>query len=383
MTRLSCILMLWLSSLAALNAEQPKLIDAKATPQAQALYRNLHKIADTATLFGHQSTLAYGVEWLGEEGRSDVKDVTGSYPAVYGWDVGGFEDEELLESRYGYSRDDMIRWAKEAYERGGVVTYAWHKSNPLTGGSFYDKTPAMHAIVPGGEKHEDYKRTLDALADFFIDHGEVPVIFRPWHEHNGDWFWWGKGFVSEEDYIAVWRFTVDYLKNEKGVHNLIYAFSPDRSRMDMDKGKQAYMYGYPGDDYVDIIGFDNYWDVGHLGNQKSAEQRHADFVRSLELVVGIAEDKNKVAALTETGLDTLKDPNWYTEVLLAGIEANETTRKIAYVQVWRNANKKLEGHDHFYVPYRNHHSAEDFIEFRNKESILFEDDLPDLYDKAQ
>lgn len=45
----------------------------------------------------------------------------------------------------------------------------------------------------------------------------IPVIFRPYHEHNGDWFWWGKGVNSEEDYIKLWQFTVEYLRDEKDV----------------------------------------------------------------------------------------------------------------------------------------------------------------------
>ena len=355
-----------------------QLIDSQATPETKALYQNLAVIAPQATLFGHQSTLAYGYNWKLEAGRSDVKEVTGSYPAVYGWDVGGFETGELLEAHVGYGKKELAAWSREAFERGGVVTYAWHMSNPVSNESFYDKTPAVHAIIPGGEKHAEYVATLDKLAEFFEALAPMPIIFRPFHEHNGDWFWWGKGFCTEEDYITLWRFTIDYLKDEKGIRNLIYAFSPDRSRMDLGSDN-AYFYAYPGDDYVDIIGLDNYWDVGHPGNKQSAEVNHANFVKSLELIVRIAESKNKVAALTETGADTLPDPNWWNDVMLKGINANEQTRKIAYVQVWRNANRQLEGRDHFYVPYPGHPGAEDFRRFRNDPSILFEDELPKLY----
>ncbi|MDQ8204611.1 glycosyl hydrolase [Pelagicoccus sp. SDUM812003] len=362
----------------------PTLIDPDATPQTLALYRNLKELAPQATLFGAQATLAYGYHWFDEEGRSDVKTVTGSYPAVYGWDVMEIElpTEARSENHYRYDFDDRIRWAKEAYARGGVITYAWHKSNPVSGKNFYDKTPAAATLLPGGENHEAFMETLDRLATFFKAHEEVPIIFRPWHEHNGDWFWWGKGYVSEENYIALWRLTVDTLRDEKGVHNLIYAFSPDRSRMYEHEGRDAYFYAYPGDNYVDIIGIDNYWDVGHPGNRKPKEERIEDFVASLELVVSIANEKNKVAALTETGLDRLEDPTWWTEVLLAGINRNETTRQIAYLQVWRNANRELEGRDHFYVPYEGHPSVPSFIEFKNDPSILFEDELPDLYQQS-
>lgn len=359
------------------------LVDDQANRQTKHLFANLKSLAKTGTLFGHQSTLAYGVTWALEEGRSDVKDVTGSYPAVYGWDIGGFESKGLLESHVGYSKKDMLRWSRAGYERGGVITYAWHMSNPVTGESFYEKTPAVHAIIPGGEKHEWYKGVLDTVAEYFHELNPAPAIFRPFHEHNGDWFWWGKGFCTEAEYIALWRFTVDYLRDEKGVHNLLYAFSPDRSRMELDD-PDAYFYAYPGDDYVDIIGLDNYWDVGHPGNRKSLRKRRQDFVKSLELIVNIAEEKGKIAALTETGLDTLSDPDWWTDVMLKGIAASQTTRRIAYLQVWRNANRAIEGRDHFYAPYPGHESAADFIAFRQSDHILFEDDIPfNLYTDKQ
>ncbi|EDY81501.1 Glycosyl hydrolase family 26 [Verrucomicrobiia bacterium DG1235] len=366
--------------LASAQAKELTPLDPDATQQTKALYQNLGKVAKNATLFGHQASLAYGYSWFAEEGRSDVKDVTGSYPAVYGWDVSGIEngDKGMWADNYKFGWAEKVRWAKEAYARGGVVTYAWHKGNPVTGKSFYDKTPALHTLVPGGEHHEAFKATLDRLAAFFHEHGEVPIIFRPWHEHNGDWFWWGKGLCTEEDYITVWRFTVDYLKNEKDVHNVLYAFSPDRSRMGDEQG--AYFYAYPGDEYVDIIGIDNYWDVGHPGNKKSKKKRLAAFVRSLETVVDIANEKGKIAALTETGLDTQHDPTWWTEVMLAGINANEKTRQIAYLQVWRNATRAVEGRDHFYTPYVGHPAAPDFIKFKEDESIHFEDELPELYE---
>lgn len=60
------------------------------------------------------------------------------------------------------------------------------------------------------------------------DAGEyVPVLFRPFHEHTGNGFWWGKGNCTAEEYIALWRFTLEYLRDTKGVHNLLYVYSPD------------------------------------------------------------------------------------------------------------------------------------------------------------
>jgi mannan endo-1,4-beta-mannosidase len=144
----------------------------------------------------------------------------------------------------------------------------------------------------------------------------MPIVFRPFHEHNGDWFWWGKGIASEEDYIKLWRFTIEYLRDEKGVHNLLYSFSPDRSRMKIENIESDYFYAYPGDDYVDIFGFDDYWDAGYKGNKAPPEERLADFITALEAVVRLAEARGKIPALTETGLDALPQSDWYTSVLL-------------------------------------------------------------------
>src|SRR5690606_31336459 len=110
--------------------------------------------------------------------------------------------------------------------------------NLTTGGNSWDKTPSVSDVLPGGGKHADFLLQLDLLADMLNEQkvffSKIPVIFRPWHEHNGDWFWWGKGNCTEEEYIALFRFTVDYLKDKKGIHHLLYAFSPDRSRLRMD-----------------------------------------------------------------------------------------------------------------------------------------------------
>lgn len=356
------------------------LVDKNATDETKALYQFFENISGSHALFGHQATLAYGYSWSGDSSRSDVKDVTGSFPALYGWDVADFLPQpNRTDSENEQRWDQILAYSKEGLSRGGVLTYAWHMRNPVTQQSFYDTTRAVHAIIPGGEFHEDYKLTLDKVAEFFQELSPYPVIFRPFHEHNGDWFWWGKGINAEEDYITLWRFTVEYLRDEQGVNNLVYAFSPDRSRTNIDTFKKDYFYGYPGDDYVDIIGLDNYWDVGHPVNETPKAVRKEHFIRSLAMTSEIADSLGKIAALTETGLEAIPDPTFWTETMLAAIMANEATRKLVYVQVWRNATKKVENRDHYYAPFPGQVSAEDFIKFKQSEFILFEDELPDLY----
>lgn len=363
------------------------LVDSKATAETRALYLNLQRLSPEHVLFGHQDALAYGVLWEGEDDRSDIRDVVGSHPAVYGWELGNLElgAEENLD-KVSFQR--MRGWMQAAYQRGGVITLSWHMNSPVTGGNAWDTRPTVEDIIPGGTHHHQLKAYLDVFVQFneqlaLVDEqGKkhyIPIIFRPWHEHNGDWFWWGKGHTSEADYIALWRFTVNYLRDQKRVHNLLYSFSPDRSRMAIDNIARDYVYGYPGDDYVDIIGLDNYWDLGHPANHASAEQQREDFARSLQAIVAIADEKGKVAALTEGGQEALPDPHFWSQTVLPAIKAKQLQRKVAYMMFWRNANREREGRDHFYVPYEGHASAEDLLIFSRHSLVLFENELPDMY----
>ena len=354
------------------------LVDSMATEETVALLTNLRSFAVDKVLFGHQETTAYGVGWKndGAENRSDVKKVCGDFPAVYGWDIGKISQ---VTNNDGVPFDQMKALIKDAYERGGINTISFHQANPVTETHSWDTTSAVPYILPGGHSHTKYLERLDLVAEFMhdlkADDGSlIPVIFRPYHEHNGDWFWWGKGPASEKDFIALWQFTVNYLKNDKNVHNLLYAFSPDRSRVKDPANPIEYLYGYPGDDYVDIIGVDNYFDVGSHWNTKPLDQQSVSFINSLEVIVQLAEERGKIPALTESGLDKLHIDDWWTDMLLAGVDANELTRRIAYLLVWRNADT-----EHFHAPYPGQKTEADFVEFYSHPLTVFESELPDMY----
>ncbi len=365
-----------------------ELVNPNANPETRNLYANLMHLASDAVLFGHQATLDYGYNWhhteLPEgESRSDVKDVTGSFPALYGWDLSYFihprHDHDQKQQRF----ERMLAWSEEGLDRGGVLTFCWHKYHPASSGSFYDTTNVVYRMLPGGDLHDGFRRDLDTAAELFHALSPMPVIFRPWHEHNGDWFWWGRGITTEQEFINLWRFTVEYLRDEKGVNNLLWAFSPDRSRMDIDNFHQDYHYGYPGDDYVDVIGLDKYWDLGHPANDTPPDVQRAHFIRSLQYTVEIANSKGKLAALTETGLEAIPDPDWWTNVILNSLLTNDLTRQISFLKVWRNANFEREQRDHYYAPFPDQISAENFVQFHKHPFVLLEDDLPDLYSPVQ
>lgn len=369
---LSAVLLATAPAYAQNTAPAAAPIDSGATAETRNLLANMRRIARTRTMFGHQNTLAYGYGWTGEPHRSDVRDVTGSFPQIYGWDVMDIfvaGDAHRLDA----AKAARLRgFVQEARARGGVNSFSWHMPNPVKNSDAWDVTPAVKAILPGGTLHDRYKAQLDIAADFFrslVDaQGKpIPVWFRPFHEQTGAWFWWGKGNASPEDFKALWHFTVNYLRDTRGVHNLLYAFSTD-----VFDDETGYFQFYPGDDYVDLLGFDDYHSI-------ETPATRTVFVRRLEDVARWARARSKLAALTETGLEALPDPHWWTGTLLPGLTASADTRAISYVLVWRNANPANDRKEHFYAPYPGQKSAADFVRFRRDPGIAFEGDVGDLY----
>lgn len=390
------VLFLMTCNLATAQEETPAgPIDPYATAQTRILYENLEKLRHDHIIFGHQDALAYGVKWRDEPSRSDVKDVTGSYPALYGWDLGHIEvgaDRNLDLVPF----DDIRQWIIEAYERGGIITLSWHLNHPVKGnevpeehvpeeweaeGSSWDTEPVIEDILPGGSHEDVFKEWLDKLANYLNnlkpDNGDsepIPVIFRPWHEVTGHWFWWGSEAATPEQYIELWRYTVDSLQ-ERGVNHLLYAYTP-HSLNEVDDWDEYWKW-YPGDDYVDIIGFDDYHTLqGDYGDEDPV----GTFTEMLTWLVEHAEERGKIPVIGETGLEALYLEDWYTNYMLEAIKGDPAAQRIAYMLVWRNANEETDREDHFYAPYEGHPSAPYFLEFVNDDLILLEDDLPNLYD---
>ncbi len=347
--------------------------EPRATRETHALFLNLRALAPTQTLFGHQNTLAYGYRWTNEPGRSDIKDVTGAYPAVYGWDLMDIFVQGQPD-RYDPVKAERLRqWIVQGHARGGVITLSWHMPNPVTNTDAWDvKTAAVSRILPGGDRHAAFAAKLDIAARFMgslkaTNGAVIPVIFRPYHEHTGSWFWWGRDHSTVAEYKALWRMTIAKMRDVGGLRNLLYAYSTD-----VFETEAEYLERYPGDDAIDVLGFDDYHGI------KSVDTLPA-FQRRLRMLVTMARARGKIPALTETGLEAIPDPTWWTSVLLRGIQADPVGRGIAWVLVWRNANPATDRKEHFYAPYSGQKSAADFIRFKQDPQILFEDELPDLY----
>ncbi len=356
---------------------RPRLIDPHATLETKVLYHNLGKLARKHVLFGHQHATEYGHGWQGEAARSDVKSVTGSHPAVIGVDFSGLSGRSP-EAIAG-SKESLRRQIADTYNRGGITTVAWHFTNPVTPQTgFYWKdslsAPAVANLIPGGSHHEEYKailQTIGSLANSIRgnDGKLVPMLFRPYHELDGGWFWWGKPHCTVEEFTSLWRFTVSYLRDSLQVHNFIYVFSPDCKF----KTEAEYLERYPGDGWVDMVGMDDYADFGRNGRYDLPAG-----IARLKIVSDYARKAGKLAAFTETGLESIPDTTWWTGSLLKALKAEKL--RLAYVLVWRNDARSTT---HFYAPYPGQVSVPDFMEFYKDRCTLFETDLPRLYHRKR
>jgi mannan endo-1,4-beta-mannosidase len=150
-----------------------------------------------------------------------------------------------------------------------------------------------------------------------------------------------------------------------GVHNFLYAFSPDNKFT----SETEFLERYPGDDWVDMVGMDNYGDFGRNG------QYNLDAgLQKLKIVSAYAQKSRKLAAFTETGLESIPNPTWWTETLLKTLKNDSL--KLCYVLVWRNDSRSAT---HYYAPYPGHSSVPDFMRFYNDPFTLFERDLKRIY----
>lgn len=346
-------------------------IHAQADPNTakNPIHEKLTAVRGKGILFGHQDDLAYGVGWEYIRGESDVKRVAGDYPALFGWELGGIElDHTKNLDKVPF--DQMKSLAIMGDAMGGINTFSWHPYAPVTHESSWNKEViVVKHIIPGGKYHVAFKQQLDKVARFFQglkdDEGKaIPFIFRPWHEMDGNWFWWGSRQCTPEEFQELFAFTINYLKEEKGLNQMLVAYSPDRNF----DSEATYLTWYPGDAYVDILGVDNYSDLKKGGSVKAA-------IDKLHIVIRTAEKKGKLAAFTETGLENVSEANWYTEKLGRVLSDPLVSRHISYVMVWRN-----DGNVHYFFPYPEQKGAAAANALLAGKNILLLEDFKSLLD---
>jgi mannan endo-1,4-beta-mannosidase len=184
-----------------------------------------------------------------------VHEKTGHWPAIIGVDYADFWKGSVYTKRP--NRTAIAYW-----NQGGWVTISAHLYDPANpkGGGLRDKGVDLNSLLaPDTKNHRRWMHELDLLADGLkeLDDAGVVVLWRPFHEMNGNWFWWGG--QNPATFVKLWRQMFDYFTLTKGLNNLLWVYAPNR-------GPKAAAY-YPGDHYVDLAGLDAYTDFvdpGHI-----------------------------------------------------------------------------------------------------------------------
>lgn len=397
-----------------------ELVDKNAIPRVGQLYAYLDAVGNSeGVMFGHQNSTHYKAGSQ-ELSKSDIVDVTGSMPAVLGLD-----SLSLTGNEYGQwdmpveeKVDNLVALTKEAHDANSIITLSLHLPNfevihnrvlnhvegttdPELAGyakdgsyNFYGYTPGVLTgnivprIMPGQDLNYLFTAYLDIIAEYALKLQEldIPVLFRPFHEGTGSWFWWGADLCTEQEFIDVFRYTVEYMRDVKGVHNFLYVYGPGHE----PKTVEDYEARYPGDDYVDMVGFDMY-------HQRPRERDGflEDLKEELDLLEAFSEKHNKLIAVTETGISNGNEalsvtdnvrPEWYNEVLDV-----VSSSKASYFLVWAN----FGANSGYYTPYVTsvegdtiigHEMLDNFIDFYNDPRSIFakqQGDYTKLYVKMK
>lgn len=348
-----------------------RAVDKQITDETATLLYNISQLKGKGTLLGQHD----GV-WM-EEGKKitgHIHNLSGRLPAIASYDFMFITNVNNTEGSWYRIREHEIRERIIAANREGVfITMCWHYNDPYTQKTFYTKelpneelkAKSFKSILPGGENHERYKKDLRKVAEFSNtlrdDDGKlIPFIFRPFHEFDGEWFWWGAPYNEPEEFKALWQFTVHYLRDTLNIHNMLYAFSPDIKF----ETREDYLLRYPGDDYVDIVGFDDYEDFKY--DQKRTEQAR----KRIRIVGTLAKEKNKPCALTEVGYFIKKDKpekidiqrmEWLLETI------SDMHEYLSYAAFWGN------GGGVYCIPTKGDSGEKEFNSFLKQPFILLND----------
>jgi mannan endo-1,4-beta-mannosidase len=228
-------------------ANVPTPANANATGAAVELLRfisSLPERPDARVLSGQFIRWCHNASLEEIEG---VRRATGHWLAIASGDY--YTNDQQRGHPIDCARTNRV--LAEYAKRGGIVSLSIHANNSATGGPAWDTSQGLDWVDdPANEAHANWTRQLGQVADGLAELANqgIPVLFRPLHEMNGGWFWWGKG--RPERYTTLWRDMFAYMTHERGLDNLLWVYSPS--------AQSDQLRYYPGSDVVDVVGFDAY-----------------------------------------------------------------------------------------------------------------------------
>lgn len=259
-------------------------VDSKASDKVKKLLKYL---ADT---MGNKIITGQHTQTNPMEEIVHIKSVTGKCPKLIEFEMLSYSpninynesSQECLTEIYE-NRDTLSTALITSKKYDIIPMLCFHWFSPLGGKdkAFYsvntDFDPAK-ILIENTPERKAFFSDLDYIASQIkiFDSEDIAVLWRPFHEAEGTWFWWGSkgGKVAAE----LYKLMFDYFVNKKGLHNLLWVWSSPSED------------AYPGDKYVDIVG----WDI-YLENKQAT-----DYKNQYQTLIKNTTH-NKVTALTEVG----------------------------------------------------------------------------------
>lgn len=233
-------------------------VNPNASPEARALLRYLYSISGQYTLSGQHNFPNTIARWTDR-----AYDLTGKFPAVFGQDFGfqGGEDKDSI-----LARPALVAEIQRQYRHGAVITLTWHAVRPTDDEPVWFRDSVQGHLTdfewsellrPGSRLYERWCGQVDVIAGYLkqLRDARVPVLWRPYHEVNGGWFWWG-GRKGKDGSAALYRQLFDRFVRVHKLDNLIWVWNANAPGS--GSGPGPYTDFFPGTQYADVLSVDIY-----------------------------------------------------------------------------------------------------------------------------
>lgn len=234
----------------AYSEEMPVRTDA--SPEARKLLEDLYKMSGNGIISGQFNYIEEPDYWTEEVHR-----ITDKYPALWGGDFSYYFGIDLDNAR-----SNLVKTAKEQWHKGSIISLCFHQqkpSDPYDAGwgsvqGWYSEEEMNQLVTPGTELYNQWLEDIDDIAEYLkeLRDAGIPVLWRPYHEMNGGWFWWGG---RPDQFIQLWRNMYDRYMNYHGLNNLIWVWCPNAND---PQWTEDFSLFYPGDEFVDVLAQDIY-----------------------------------------------------------------------------------------------------------------------------